>query len=76
SVQPQLDPNASPVGEIFRYTLESKNFSPMVRKEWQDWLLGRRFKSINGVVDVTGYGGPTKIYEVELDPNRLRALNL
>jgi cobalt-zinc-cadmium resistance protein CzcA len=75
-VRPQLDPNASPVGEIFRYTLESKTFSPMARKEWQDWLLERKFKSINGVVDVTGYGGPTKIYQVELDPDRLRALNL
>ena len=75
-VQPQLDPNASPVGEIFRYTLESKTFPPMARKEWQDWLLERRFKSINGVVDVTGYGGPTKIFQVELDPNRLRALTL
>ncbi len=76
NVQPQLDPDESPVGEIYRYTVEGKEWSPAARKEWQDWYLERKFKSISGVVDVTGFGGPTKAYLVELDPDRLRALNL
>ena len=76
NVQPQLDPNASPVGEIFRYTVESSKWDPMARKEWQDWYLERKFKSVPGVVDVTGFGGPQKTFQVELDPARLRALGL
>lgn len=76
NVTPQLDPDASPVGEIFRYTVEGKNWSSMDRKEWQDWMLERKFKSIKGVVDVTGFGGPTKTYNVEIDPHRLRALGI
>src|SRR5262249_50728259 len=38
-VVPMLDPDASPVGEIYRYTVESDRWSPMARKEWQDWML-------------------------------------
>ena len=48
----------------------------MARKEWQDWLLERKFKSIRGVVDVTGFGGPTKAYWVEFDPARMKALSI
>src|ERR1700722_6141208 len=59
NVQPQLDPDESPVGEIYRYTVEGREWSPAARKEWQDWYLQRRFKSISGVVDVSGFGGPT-----------------
>lgn len=76
NVTPTLDPDASPVGEIFRYTVESDRYTPMEMKEWQDWVLERKFKSVRGVVDVTGFGGPTKTYQVELDPDRLRALGL
>ena len=73
---PELDPNASPVGEIFRYTLEGDHWSPTDRKEVQEWLLNRLFKSVDGVVDSTGFGGPTKIYLVELDPDRLRSFKV
>lgn len=75
-LHPELDPNASPVGEIFRYSLEGKHWSPQARKEVQDWLLNRLFKSIDGIVDSTGFGGPTKIYLVEIDPGRLQALGV
>ena len=76
NVQPQLDPNASPVGEVYRYTVESDKWSPMDRKEWQDWYLERRFKSIPGIVDVTGFGGPTRSFQVELDPASMRSLRI
>ena len=75
-VQPQLDPNASPCGEVYRYTLEGSQYSTMARKEVQDWVLDRRFKSVPGVIDVTGYGGPSKIFKLEMDPNRLNALHV
>ncbi|RTL41761.1 MAG: efflux RND transporter permease subunit [Candidatus Melainabacteria bacterium] len=77
NVKPALDPNASPVGEVFRYTVEGKRlWSSMDRKEAQDWILNRKFKSVPGIVDSTGFGGPTKIFQVELDPGRLRATGL
>ncbi len=76
NVQPQLDPNASPVGEVYRYTVEGKHWSSMDRKEAQDWILNRKFKSIQGIVDSTGFGGPSKVYQVEIDPGRLRATGI
>lgn len=75
-VSPHLDPNASPVGEIFRYTVDSRSVPKAQLKELQDWVLERKFKSVPGVIDVTSFGGPTKIYKVELDPQRMRALNV
>lgn len=75
-VSPHLDPNASPVGEIFRYTVESDTATAMERKELQNWVLERKFKSVNGVIDVTSFGGPTKTYQVELDPERMKGLNI
>jgi cobalt-zinc-cadmium resistance protein CzcA len=75
-VQPQLDPDASPVGEVYRYTVEGPEWSSRARKEWEDWYLERKFKAVHGVVDATGFGGPTKVYLVELDPNMMKALNI
>ncbi len=75
-VKPELDPNASPVGEIFRYTVEGKRYTTMRRKEEQDWLLNRKIRSVPGIVECTGFGGPTKTYQVELDPGRLQALGI
>jgi cobalt-zinc-cadmium resistance protein CzcA len=75
-VQPQLDPDASPVGEIFRYTVEGKEWSSRARKEWEDWYLERKLKAVHGVVDATGFGGPTKVYLVQLDPARMKALSI
>ncbi|CAM6003801.1 unnamed protein product, partial [Sphagnum balticum] len=57
TVTPQLDVDESPAGEIFRYTVESKEWSSRARKEWEDWYLERRFKAVSGVVDSTGFGG-------------------
>ncbi len=75
-LQPRLDPNASPVGEIYRYTVESNRWSPMACKEIQDWVLDRKFKSVPGVVDVTGFGGPSKTFQVSLDPYELKSFEL
>jgi cobalt-zinc-cadmium resistance protein CzcA len=70
-VQPQLSPE-SPIGEIYRYRLFGPpGYSVTDLKTIQDWILERRFKAVPGVVDVTGWGGKTKTYEVSVDQHRL-----
>lgn len=74
--KPQLDADASAVGEIYRYTVESKHYSAMERKAIEDWDLEKAFRQIPGVIDVTSWGGPIKNYQVNVDPVRLKALGL
>ena len=64
-------PNAGGTGEIYRYTIESKYYSPMSRKAIQEWQLERAFKQIPGVIDVVSFGGPTKTFQVNIDPKKL-----
>lgn len=74
--QPQISPT-SPIGEIFRYRVVGPpGYSPMDLKTLQDWVLQRRFKAIPGVIDVTGWGGKLRTYEVVVDTGRLIAHNL
>lgn len=71
--QPQISPT-SPVGEIYRYRLVGPpGVSLTDLKTLQDWVLQRRFKAIPGVVDVTGWGGKTKTYEIVVDQKLLLA---
>ncbi|CAN5256489.1 CusA/CzcA family heavy metal efflux RND transporter [soil metagenome] len=71
--QPQISPT-SPIGEIYRYRLRAPaGYSVMDLKTLQDWVLQRRFKRIPGVVDVTGWGGKMRDYEVTVDNGRLNA---
>ena len=74
--QPSISP-VSPIGEIMRYQLVGpKGFSPTDLKTLQDWILQRRFKAIPGVIDVTGFGGKTKEYEIAVDLARLQGQGL
>ncbi len=69
--QPQISPT-SPIGEIFRYRVVGPpNYSVTDRKTLQDWVLERRFKAVPGVIDVTGWGGKTKTYEIAIDQRKL-----
>ena len=71
--QPQISPT-SPIGEIYRYRIKAPaGYSVMDLKTLQDWVLQRLFKAIPGVVDVTGYGGKIRTYEVVVDNDRLIA---
>uniref|UniRef100_UPI0035CBC9B0 efflux RND transporter permease subunit n=1 Tax=uncultured Sphingomonas sp. TaxID=158754 RepID=UPI0035CBC9B0 len=71
--QPSLSPT-SPVGEIYRYKLSAPaGYSVMDLKTLQDWVLQRRFKRIPGVIDVTGWGGKLRAYDVVIDSDRLAA---
>jgi cobalt-zinc-cadmium resistance protein CzcA len=76
NAQPQISP-LSPIGEIYRYRLVGPpNYSVLDLKTLQDWVLQRRFRTVPGVVDVTGWGGKTKTYEVQVDFNKLVANGL
>ncbi|HEX9158675.1 MAG TPA: CusA/CzcA family heavy metal efflux RND transporter [Rhizomicrobium sp.] len=69
--QPQISPE-SPIGEIYRYRLVGPpNYSVTDLKTIQDWILQRRFKAVPGVIDVTGWGGKTKTYDVTVDQQKL-----
>jgi len=75
-VQPQINP-VSPIGEIYRYKLTGPpGFSVLDLKTLQDWVLQRRFRAVPGVVDVIGWGGKTKTFELQVDFNKLVAYGL
>jgi heavy metal efflux system protein len=70
-LQGQLSPwNA--IGEVFRYTLVGKGYTLEDLKTAEDWIMERQWRQVDGVIDVTSYGGLTKEYHVEVDPFRLR----
>src|SRR5580658_7902000 len=70
-VQPQISP-WSPIGEIYRYRVVGPpGYSVLDLKTIQNWILERRFKAVPGVIDVNGWGGKTKTYEVTVDLDRL-----
>src|ERR1700681_1826146 len=76
NVQPQISPT-SPIGEIYRYRLVGPpGYSVLDLKTLQDWVLQRRFRAVPGVIDVTGWGGKTKTYELQVDFNKLIANGL
>lgn len=72
-----LGADTTPVGEIYRYTLEAPKSYPLTElRAVQDWIVERQLRTVAGVVDVIGFGGPTKQYQVLIDPLKLRAYNL
>ncbi|MGD0798662.1 MAG: CusA/CzcA family heavy metal efflux RND transporter [Acidobacteriaceae bacterium] len=75
---PQLQTDWSPVGQIYWYTLESKNplIDVMEQKSIEDWILWKQFKNVPGIVDVASFGGQTKEYQIRLDPEKLIAYGL
>ncbi len=75
--QANLSPDATPVGEIFRYTLEAPEDFPKVElKAIEDWVVERQFRTVPGVVDVNGFGGPVKQYQVLIDPAKLKSYGI
>jgi heavy metal efflux system protein len=78
NLTPVMGTDWSPVGQIFWYTLESTNpaYDTMELKSIEDWTLEKDFKTVMGVVDVSSFGGPTKEYQVRLDPSKLTGYGL
>lgn len=70
-IMPQLAAESGPTGELYRYILVGKDVSTMDLKTIEDWVLERQFKSVPGVVDVISFGGPTKQYEIAINPQKL-----
>jgi len=74
-VTPTLSP-WSPTGEIVRYVLEGKGYTLNELKAVQDWVLERQLRTVPGVIDVTGFGGTVKQYQVLVDPWQLGHYNI
>jgi heavy metal efflux system protein len=77
-VVPQMGTDWSPVGQIYFFTLHSSNpaYDAMELKSLEDWVIEKSFKSVPDVVDVSSFGGPTREYQVRVDPNKLIAYGL
>src|SRR6204780_4542052 len=75
---PQMGTDWSPVGQIYWYPLESTNpaYDVMEKKTLEDWTLEKSFKGVEGVVDVSSFGGPTKEYQIKPDPEKLVSYGL
>ncbi len=72
NLQPQLSPE-SPVGEVYRYQLTGPGYSLNELKATQDWLVVPQIKQVPGIIDVATFGGTTRQYQAEVDPNKLLA---
>jgi len=72
-VIPQMGTDWSPVGQIYFYTLESSNpeYDVMNQKTLETWVIEKNLKSAPGVVDINPFGGPTREYQVRIDPDKL-----
>jgi cobalt-zinc-cadmium resistance protein CzcA len=77
-VVPVMGTDWSPVGQIYFFTLHSSNpaYDPMELKSIEDWVIEKNFKAVPDIVDVASFGGPTREYQVRLDPNKLVAYGL
>jgi len=73
--KPNLSPESTPIGEVFRYTLQGDLPVDELRLI-EDWTLEREFKSIPGVADVVSFGGPRRTIEIRLNVPRMTALGL
>ena len=75
-IKPVLGPDASAIGEIYRYTLESDYYNPMTLKAIEDWQMEKAFKQVDGIIDVNSFGGPIKTYKVIINHEKIRFYNL
>ncbi len=79
--KPEMGPISTGLGEIYQYTLEVKpqykdKYSLMDLRTIQDWIVKRNLTGIPGVVEVNTWGGKLKQFEVKLNPEKLKALNI
>jgi heavy metal efflux system protein len=73
SVQPQLAPLSTAIGEIYRYRMVGKGMSPTELRSVQDWVVARNLKMIPGVADVVSFGGFIKQYDVTVNTARMKS---
>ncbi len=77
-VVPTMGTDWSPVGQIYFFTLRSSNpqYDVMELKSIEDWVVEKNLKAVPDIVDVASFGGPTREYQVRVDPNKLIAYGL
>jgi heavy metal efflux system protein len=77
-VTPQMGTDWSPVGQIYFFTLQTTNpnYDPMELKSLEDWVVEKNLKAVPDIVDVASFGGPTREYQVRVDPNKLVSYGL
>src|SRR5581483_2478623 len=75
-VVPTLGPDATGVGQIFWYTVEGEGYSLRDLRTLQDWFIRYQLNSVPGVAEVASVGGTVQQYQIDVDPNRLRAYNI
>src|SRR3982751_3838595 len=75
-VTPTLGPDATGVGQIFWYTLESDKHGLRELRTLQDWFVCYQLNSVHGVAEVASVGGYVQQYQVDVDPNKLRAYSM
>src|SRR5215467_5072186 len=75
-VEPTLGPLSTPIGELYRYTLQSESPDPVRLRELEDWVIEPRLLQVPGVTDITPFGGQIKQYQIEVDPVALTKYNL
>ncbi|MDQ3011552.1 MAG: CusA/CzcA family heavy metal efflux RND transporter, partial [Acidobacteriota bacterium] len=80
-VAPTLGPDATGVGQIFWYTIEaadagSKSYALRDLRTLQDWFIRYQLNSVPGVAEVASVGGEVQQYQIDVDPNRLRAYSI
>jgi heavy metal efflux system protein len=75
-VEPSLGPVATAFGEVFQYTLEGRGLSAMDLKTLQEWQVKNQLRVVPGVNEINTWGGETRQYQIEIDPNRLQGYGL
>src|SRR5580693_219185 len=77
-VTPQMGTDWSPAGQIYFFTLHNTNpaFDVMELKSIEDWVVEKNFKAVPNIVDVASFGGPTREYQVRVDPDKLISYGL
>jgi Cu(I)/Ag(I) efflux system membrane protein CusA/SilA len=75
-VEPTMGPDATGVGWVFEYVLESDSLDLAELRSLQDWYIRYQLTAVQGVSEVASLGGFVKQYQVEVNPERLRAFNI
>ncbi|HEX4419310.1 MAG TPA: CusA/CzcA family heavy metal efflux RND transporter [Kofleriaceae bacterium] len=75
-ISPDLGPLATPIGEVYRYTLEGPGADPMTLRTLQDWTVRPAMMRVPGVADVVSYGGLIQEVHVEPNPTKMAALGV
>ena len=75
-IEPVLGPVATAFGEIYQFTIESKQLSLLERKTLMDWVIRPQIRTVPGVNEVNSWGGFSKQYTVEVDPQALNRYGL